>query len=188
MEGGTESLSELDRGRRSRSSSKRQPYDERDIAVIKACRATCRLSAALRRRRRPARPRAAAVARSPRRDAESAESCAGSPRSSTTAGPASRPTGWASEGSRRADPRDRPPDGGGSGESLTAISAPPMRTGPIRSSPWPTAARRRSATWCSTHRCPDGDLPSAPRCIPDRVRRSACSISPMTSRSGSSHA
>ena len=80
----------------------------------------------------------------------SAGCCAASPRSSSTAAPASAPTAWASgrcptTGSPRSA-RGWPPSAG----SRTATSARPTPTGRTRSSRWPTAARRRSATRSST--------------------------------------
>ena len=103
----------------------------------------------------------------------SASCCAGSPRSSTTAAPGSRRTGW---GSGRC-PRRRswrpagawPPSAG----SPTATSARPTRTGPTASSPWPTAARRRSATRSSTRSPTEcGIGPDGPRhpLLLDRVQ------------------
>ena len=80
----------------------------------------------------------------------SATRCAASPRSSSTAAPASPPTAWACGRCRR--PRSSTPAGAWppSAASRTATSARPTRTGPTRSSRWPTAAPRRSATRCST--------------------------------------
>src|SRR5918995_2142264 len=82
-----------------------------------------------------------------------ARSCAASPRSSTTARPASGPTPWGSGGcptnasTRWAtrSPTTRP--------SPTATSVPPTKTGPTPYSPWSTAAPSRSAR-TSSQLCP----------------------------------
>ena len=80
----------------------------------------------------------------------SAGCCAASPRSSSTAARASAPTAWASGRCPRTgspkSARGWPPSAG----SATATSGRPTRTGPTRSSRWPTAAPRRSATRSST--------------------------------------
>ena len=81
----------------------------------------------------------------------SARRCAASPRSSSTAAPASPPTAWASGRCRT----DRvlelgAPDGRHPRHQRTATSGRPTRTGRTRCSRWPTGARRRSATRSST--------------------------------------
>ena len=99
------------------------------------------------------------------REWSSARSCAASPRSSITAAPASRPTGWGSGGfPRRRSSRSAPgwPRCAG---SRTATSAPPTPTGPTRCSRWPTAARRRSATRSSQSIADEHDLHGDDRAI-----------------------
>ena len=106
-------------------------------------------------------------------------------RSSTTAGPASPPTAWAC--GRCPTTRCWRPASGWprSAASATATSARPTRTGRIRSSRWPTGARRRSATRSST-RSPTRPGSASARRSTGRPssRRSGCSTSPMTSSAG----
>ena len=88
-------------------------------------------------------------------------------------------------GAGRRDPGHRPPDGRVSAASATATSARPTRTGRTRSSRWPTAARRRSATRCWTRSPSRPASSSARRCTrAPSSRRSGCSISPTTSSAG----
>src|SRR5512133_669900 len=117
----------------------------------------------------------------------SASCCAGSPRSSITGAPASRPTAWASGRCPRT--RSSRPAGGWppSAASRTATSARPTPTGPTASSRWPTAARRRSATRSSTRSPATAGSatmiapPSTPR---PSTRRCGCTTSPTTTPSG----
>ena len=75
----------------------RQPYDERDIAVIRALQGPMEVGrAALRRGRRRGRDARPTSFSSTCGAWSTARSCAASPRSSSTAAPASRPTAWAS--------------------------------------------------------------------------------------------
>ena len=83
------------------------------------------------------------------------------------------------------DRRVRPADGRPSAASRTATSARPTRTGPTRSSRWPTAAPRRSATRSSTRSPTSSTSPSARRCTRrPSSRRSVFCTSPTTSRTG----
>ena len=165
-----------------------QPYDERDVAVIRALQGPMEVTerpydAAADRGRDDDRPTS-----SPTSPGWSIASCCGAwPRSSTTAAPASRPTAWGSGGSprtgswtpERAWPR--------CGASRTATSARPTRTGPTASSPWPTAAPRRSATrsWTRSPTITTCTAPTARCSIPRRSsRRSACTTSPRTTPLG----
>ena len=153
MEGGTEALAAAGRGRAARASSSRQPYDELDIAVIRALQGPMdgRRPALRRGRRRGSGIEHRRAARAPARRWSSASSCAASPRSSSTAAPASRANGmgvWQV-------PEDQiveigAADGRGP-RDLPLLPAPDLRgLALLASSRWPTAARRRSATRSST--------------------------------------
>src|SRR5215213_614417 len=116
-----------------------------------------------------------------------ARSSVASPRSSTTAAPASRPTGWASGRCRRTRSWRSAAAWHPSAASPTATSARPTRTGPTASSRWPTAARKKSAMRSSTRSPPTAGWarttapPSTPR---PSTRRSASTTSPRTTRAG----
>ena len=114
MEGDTEGARRPRASPRRRSSSSAQPYDELDNAVIRATQGDlpvvaepCDAAAAERRA-----CRVDELLAHLRGHAASAGSCAASPRSSSTAAPASRANGmgvWQVPG--RPDPGDRPADG-----------------------------------------------------------------------------
>ena len=128
-----------------------QPYDDRRHRPDQgAAGPDGRGRAALRRGRRRARHRHRGAARAACATWSTARSCAASRRSSTTAAPASRPTGWASGRSPRTRSWRSAPAWPPSAASPTATSGRPTRTGPTASSRWPTAAPRRSATRSST--------------------------------------
>ena len=86
---------------------------------------------------------------------------AASPRSSSTAAPASRPTAWACGACRRATSSTTAAGWPTSAASRTATSARPTPTGPTPSSRWPTGAPRRSATRSSTRSPTRPGSPSA---------------------------
>ena len=164
-----------------------QPYDERDIAVIKALQGPMeRGRAPLRRGRRRARDRAPRSCSSTSAAWSTARSCAGSRRSSTTAAPASRPTGW---GSGRCPTSEIMEIGRADGllpRHLPLLPAPDLRglalqrlhhgprplQGGVRRDP--RLDRRRSAGWA-----PRTAPPSTPR---PSTRRSASTTSPRTTR------
>ena len=105
MEGGTEALAAAAEAAPPRE-LERQPYDDTDIAVIRALQGPMAVDRPpLRRRRRRGRDVHRRAPRPPRAGWWSARSCAGSPRSSSTAAPASRPTAWASGGCPRSRSR-----------------------------------------------------------------------------------
>ena len=163
-----------------------QPYDERDIAVIRALQGPMDAGrAALRRGRRRARDDDRGAARAPARDGRPQ---AAAPRRGDPLPPPRRLLGQRDgrlEGARGRDHGDRPAAWPPSAASPTATSAPPTRTGPTASSPWPTAARRRSATRSSTRSprsagwAPTTAPPSTPR---PSTRRSASTTSPTSTR------
>src|SRR4051794_23620987 len=114
-----------------------------------------------------------------------ARSCAGSPPSSSIAGRGSRRMEWVSGRFPRIRFSMSAHGWPLSAGSLTATSAPPTRTGPTRSSRWPTAARRRSATRSST-RSPRTPAWTSARRSTRRPssRRSGSCTSPTTSSAG----
>ena len=149
MEGDTEALSSAVEAKEPIELDP-QPYDELDIAVIRALQGDMPVvsepyAAAAAGWACPSRPSSTTS-----RGCRSAGCCAASRRSSTTAARASRPTAWACGRC----PTSRSPTSAGAwrrcAASPTATSARPTRTGRTRSSRWPTAAPRRSATRCST--------------------------------------
>ncbi len=150
MEGDTEALASAAEAKEP-IELERQPYDELDIAVIRALQGDMPVVCRTYRRRRGRRwgCRRSGCS-STCRACRSAGCCAAWRRSCITAAPASPPTAWAcgrcptSRSSRSAGGWPR------SAASPTATSAPPTRTGRTRCSRWRTAAPRRSATRCST--------------------------------------
>ena len=102
MEGGTDALSAPVEAAPPRE-LERQPYDETDIAVIRALQGPMEVTD------RPYDAAAAEVGMDTDEFLDhleawsTARSCAGSPRSSSTAAPASRPTAWASGGCPRTE-------------------------------------------------------------------------------------
>ena len=160
-------------------------YDERDVAVIRATQGDLPVLS---------EPYAAAAAElgmsvaallEHMQGMRERDCCVASQRSSFTGAPASRRTGWASGRCpiRRSS---------GSGRewlrfvaSPTATSGRPTPTGRTRSSRWPTVARRRNATPCSTRSPPIRGSTTARRSTPrPSSRRSGCSTSPTPSASG----
>ena len=143
------------RGRRRRPRPSAQPYDELDIAVIRA--AAGRHAGdlrALRAGRRRARDAAGAAAGAPARDA-------GAPAAAPRGGDPVPPPGRLQrqrdgrvEGARRADHGARAADGRVPRDLALLPAARPTPTGPTRCSRWPTAAPRRSATRSSTRSPP----------------------------------
>ena len=135
------------------------PYDELDIAVIRATQGDLPVvSEPYARGRRRARHDRAGAARAHGRD-EGARHPAPRRRDPlSTAAPASAPTAWASGRC----PTTRSPSSARawrpSAASRTATSARPTRTGPTRSSRWPTGAPRRSATRSSTRSPSEFDI------------------------------
>ena len=96
MEGDTQALASRHRGERA-DRARAQPYDELDIAVIRALQGDMPVvdgTVRAGRRRAGDRPRSACWSTS--RACRSAGCCGGWRRSCTTAAPASRPTAWAS--------------------------------------------------------------------------------------------
>ena len=156
MEGGTEALATGRRGGRAGARPSRQPYDELDVAVIRALQGDMPVvpepyaPAARRARDRPGRS-----CSSTSQGCSERGCCAASRRSCfhRRAG-FSRQRDGRVEGARRADRGARAADGVVPRASRTATSGPPTRTGPTRSSRWRTAARRRSATRSSTRSPP----------------------------------
>ena len=119
MEKGTDALAAAVDASPAARARDAQPYDERDIAVIRALQGPMEGGRApLRRGRRRAGDRAPTSCSSTCAAWSTARSCAASPRSSTTAAPASRPTGWASGRS----PRRRSWRSGGRMASFRGIS------------------------------------------------------------------
>ena len=125
MEGGTEALARRPPRRSPPRELEAQPYDETDVAVIRALQGPMEVDRApLRRRRGRGRDRDRRAARATCGGWSTARSCAASPRSSSTAAPASPPTGWASGGCPRTDPRGRRARWPRSAASRTATSGP----------------------------------------------------------------
>src|SRR5579875_2364180 len=121
-------------------------------------------------------------------ECRSAGFCAGWRRSSTTAAPASRPTAWVYGRSPRIRSWRSVRGWRPSGESRTATSGPPTRTGRTPCSRWPTVAPRRSATpsWIPSPRRLGSA--SGPLCIPPRSsRRSGCCTSPTSTATGNAN-
>ena len=178
------------RGGRRRASSSAQPYDDTDIAVIRALQGPMAVDRApLRRRRRRGRDDHRGAARPPARGWSSARSCAGSRRSSIhrRAGFSANGMGvWRVPDER--DPRDRHADGRGP-RDLALLPAPHLRRlallglhdgprpleGGVRRDP-----RSRSPT--STTSTATTAPSSTPR---PSSRRSGCTTSPPSTRSGS---
>ena len=130
--------------------TERQPYDEFDVAVIRATQGDLPVIP------EPYAPAAEQLGIPQDQllahlsGCRSAGCCAAWPRSCSTAAPASAPTAWACGRSRTSGSWSWGRGWRRSAGSRTATSARPTRTGRTRSSPWPTAAPRRSATRSST--------------------------------------
>ena len=183
MEGDTEALAERRRGAPTPIELEPQPYDELDIAVIRALQGDMPVVP------EPYAPRprelgiaAGALPRPPRGDAGAR---AAAPRRGDPLPPPRRLLGQRHgrlEGPRRADPRHRPPHGGGA-RHLALLPAPDLRGLAVlglHDGPRPLQGGVR--------RGPRRDrradrITSARRCTPrPSSRRSACSTSPTSSR------
>ncbi len=158
-----------------------QPYDDRDIAVIRA------LQGPMEAVERPYDEAAAEVGMSTDELLEHLRGMVDrkllAPRRRDPLPPPRRVLRQRDgrlEGAGARDHGDRPPYGLVPRASPTATSAPPTRTGPTASSRWRTAAPRRNATRSSTRSprsagwAPTTAPPSTPR---PSTRRSACTTS-----------
>ena len=187
MEKGTEALAAVVEAAR-RASSSAQPYDELDVAVIRALQGPMEVVD------RPYDEAAAEVGMtSPTSSAtssgwSSASSCAASPRSSSTAAPASPPTAWASGRC----PTRRSPTSAGGWPSVRGISHCYERP---TYEDWPysvfTMAHGRSKEECDAvlavdrrRARPPRRRPRDPLLLAPSSRRSACATSRTTTPSG----
>ena len=159
--------------------TERQPYDEFDIAVIRATQGDMPVLP------EPYAPAAAALGVTQERllahlEAMRERRCFGaSPRSCSTAAPGSAPTGWASGTSPKSESWSSGRKWPRSVGSRTATSGRPTPIGRTRFSRWPMVVRRRSATRSSRRSPPRPGSPIARPSTPrPSSRRSGCCTSP----------